>query len=117
MIAMTPGSASALETSMFLIRACGSWLRRILHDSMRGSTMSSANFVWPVHFARASTLRKGLPTTFRGFPMLLLLAIQPLSSLSSVESQRLGRVVYPRQSLVKEERGQAHLPNLRVFQS
>ena len=23
--------------------------------------MSSANFVWPTHFARASTLRKGLP--------------------------------------------------------
>src|SRR6266404_4684153 len=69
-MAITPGSASALDTSMFLIRAWGSWLRRILHDSMRGSTMSSANFVWPVHFARASTFRKGLPTTFKGFPLL-----------------------------------------------
>src|SRR2546421_4728138 len=29
--------------------------------------MSSANFVCPVHLARASTLRKGLPTTFRLF--------------------------------------------------
>src|SRR4030095_5883875 len=38
---------------------------------MRGSTMSSANFVWPTHFARASTLRNGLPMTFRSFPFLL----------------------------------------------
>src|SRR5438270_5946372 len=37
---------------------------------MRGSTMSSANFVWPVHFARASTLRKGFPTTLSGLPLL-----------------------------------------------
>src|SRR5437870_9969785 len=37
---------------------------------MRGRKMSSANFVWPVHFARASTLRNGLPTTFSGFPLL-----------------------------------------------
>src|SRR5687768_628455 len=27
--------------------------------------MSSANFVAPTHFARASTLRKGLPTTLK----------------------------------------------------
>src|SRR6185503_8320703 len=37
---------------------------------MRGRKMSSANFVWPVHLARASTLRKGLPTTFIGLPLL-----------------------------------------------
>src|SRR6266498_2813971 len=36
---------------------------------MRGRKISSANFVWPVHFARASTLRKGLPTTLRGLPL------------------------------------------------
>jgi hypothetical protein len=28
--------------------------------------------VCPVHFARASTLRKGLPTTLSGFPFLCL---------------------------------------------
>src|SRR5207248_6737733 len=33
---------------------------------MRGNTMSSAKRVCPVHFARASTLRNGLPTTFNG---------------------------------------------------
>src|SRR6266567_1952987 len=37
---------------------------------MRGRKMSSANFVWPVHFARASTLRKGFPTTLSGLPLL-----------------------------------------------
>src|ERR1044072_6456813 len=43
--------------------------------------MSSANRVWPVHLARASTLRKGLPTTFFGFPLLpLFIAINYLSS-------------------------------------
>src|SRR5947207_9208294 len=45
---------------------------------MRGKTISSANFVWPVHFARASTLRKGLPTTL-SFPLLLLLFIVKIS--------------------------------------
>src|SRR5215217_3527342 len=35
---------------------------------MRGSTMSSANLVCPVHFERASTLRKGRPTTLRALP-------------------------------------------------
>src|SRR2546421_13018800 len=39
---------------------------------MRGRKISSANFVWPVHLARASTLRKGLPTTLSGFPWLPL---------------------------------------------
>src|ERR1041385_2287839 len=34
--------------------------------------MSSANFVCPVHFARASTLRKGLPTTFNGLPLFCI---------------------------------------------
>src|SRR5438132_6590223 len=51
---------------MLLIMACGSCVRRILQESIRGRKMSSANFVWPVHLARASTLRNGLPTTFSG---------------------------------------------------
>src|ERR1041384_554473 len=33
---------------------------------MRGNTMSSAKRVCPVHLARASTLRNGLPTTCNG---------------------------------------------------
>src|SRR6185295_12459517 len=99
---------------MFLMMACGSWLRRILQNSMRGSTMSSANFVWPVHLARASTLRNGLPTTLRGLPFLeLLLAIRFPMNLELNQSHRPGRVVYPRLSLVAVERGQAHLPDLK----
>src|SRR5690349_21479560 len=39
---------------------------------MRGNAMSSAKRVWPLHFARASTLRKGLPTTLFGLPLLPL---------------------------------------------
>src|SRR5688572_22280498 len=66
MTAKTPGNASALEASMLLINACGTCERSILQNNIRGSTMSSANFVWPTHFARASTLRKGLPITFNG---------------------------------------------------
>src|ERR1041384_2439172 len=34
---------------------------------MRGRLMSSANFVAPTHFERASTLRKGRPTTLISF--------------------------------------------------
>src|ERR1051325_854609 len=63
----TPGKASAFEVSMLLMSACCSWLRRSLQKSMRGRTMSSANLVCPVHLLRASTLRKGLPTTCSGF--------------------------------------------------
>src|SRR5688500_6410846 len=75
--ATTPGSARALEKSMLLIIAWGRWLRRILQANMRGKTMSSANFVCPTHLARASTLRKGLPTKFSGLPFLLMLFFQP----------------------------------------
>src|SRR6185436_9485721 len=56
--AKTPGNASAFDTSTLLINAWGRCERRILQNNMRGSTMSSANFVCPTHFARASTLRK-----------------------------------------------------------
>src|SRR5690242_17904338 len=62
--AKTPGRASAFEASIRLINACGTCDRSSLLYNMRGNTMSSANFVWPTHFARASTLRNGLPTTF-----------------------------------------------------
>src|SRR5436305_5345118 len=41
---------------------------------MRGRKMSSANFVWPVHLARASTLRNGLPTTLSDFPLSFAIA-------------------------------------------
>src|SRR5437763_8829919 len=39
---------------------------------MRGKLMSSAKRVWPLHLARASTLRNGLPMTLRGLPWLPL---------------------------------------------
>src|SRR6185295_18068520 len=42
---------------------------------MRGSAMSSANSVCPVHLARASTLRNGLPTTLRSFRSLRVAAL------------------------------------------
>src|SRR6202011_3561765 len=45
------------------MRAWGSLLLSILAKSIRGSEMSSANRVWPVHLARASTFRRGFPIT------------------------------------------------------
>src|SRR6266550_812150 len=55
---------------------------------MRGKTMSSANFVWPVHFARASTLRKGLPTTLKGFASFSLLLINQISHKKAQKAQK-----------------------------
>src|SRR5438874_11961220 len=55
---------------------------------MRGRKMSSANFVWPVHFARASTLRKGLPTTFKGFSLFSLLLINQVSHKKAQKTQK-----------------------------
>src|SRR3989442_3002216 len=55
---------------------------------MRGRKMSSANFVWPVHFARASTLRKGLPTTFKGFALFSLLLINQISHKKAQKAQK-----------------------------
>src|SRR6185436_15929683 len=110
---------------MFLINACGSWLRRILQKSMRGSTMSSANFVWPVHFARASTLRKGLPTTLSDLPLWFpFFAIQlqilinhsipvqqPQARQSQGQEGGLAAAALEIES-PEGERGRAHLPNL-----
>src|SRR5919109_16017 len=55
------------------MRACGTVLRKSLVCSMRGSTMSSAYFVSPVHLDVTSTLRKGFPTTRRPAPPAPLL--------------------------------------------
>src|SRR5688572_20053094 len=68
----TPGKEAALEESIEIILACGCGLRSSRMCSIRGSTMSSANRVWPVTLARPSTRRRGLPRTFiapsgRGF--------------------------------------------------
>src|SRR5262249_50015014 len=80
----------ALDTSMLFIRACGTGLRNSLANSMRGRMMSSANLVWPVHFDRASTFRKGLPITLYGFPFLSLLSLILLKCpLSVVRCQLL----------------------------
>src|SRR2546427_4426971 len=46
------------------MRAWGRGDRRNVQWSVRGSTMSSAKRVWPVPLARASTRRRGFPTTF-----------------------------------------------------
>src|SRR5205085_6431843 len=56
---------------------------------MRGKLMSSAKRVWPVHLARASTLRNGLPMTWRGLPLLpLFIAIDDfLSRLGLLAAQ------------------------------
>src|SRR5437016_12486970 len=48
---------------MLMVRACGTVLRSSLVCSIRGSTRSSAYFSSPMHFAFASTLMSGFPTT------------------------------------------------------
>src|SRR5215813_10669340 len=65
--AWTPAYAFAFETSILMMRACGTVLRRSLVWSIRGSTRSSAYFSSPMHFALASTLIKGFPTTRKPF--------------------------------------------------
>src|SRR6266446_3704321 len=45
------------------MRACGCGERSSLQCAMRGRKISSAKRVWPVTFARASTLRRGTPIT------------------------------------------------------
>src|SRR5439155_17728291 len=45
------------------MRACGTVLRKSFVCSMRGRKRSSAYFSSPMHFALASTLTKGFPTT------------------------------------------------------
>src|SRR2546423_116215 len=59
--AWTPSSCFAAVTSIETMRACGSVLRSNLQYSIRGNARSSANFVTPVTFATASTLRSAFP--------------------------------------------------------
>src|SRR5215471_14874726 len=47
--------------------ACGTVLRKSLVCSIRGRARSSAYFNSPMHFALASTLMKGFPTTRKSF--------------------------------------------------
>ncbi len=65
MTALTPSSASALDVSIRVIRACGSVLRRRRAYSIRGRRTSSAKRVLPVTLAVASTFRSGRPMTRR----------------------------------------------------
>src|ERR1700682_3143881 len=58
---MTPGRCSALETSIFRIRACATWLRRNAACSMAGSSRSSMNKAWPVRSLRSSLRLIGSP--------------------------------------------------------
>src|SRR5262245_48169520 len=53
--------------------ACGTVLRKSLVCSIRGSTRSSAYFNSPMHFALASTLMNGFPTTRKPFRLPSLL--------------------------------------------
>src|SRR5437867_8041688 len=61
--ALTPGRAAALDVSIETMRAWGWGLRSSLAKSIRGRNRSSANFVTPVTFGVASTLRWAFPTT------------------------------------------------------
>src|SRR5689334_1626299 len=64
----TPAYATARETSIDSMNACGCGERSSFMCSMRGSTTSSAKRVSPVTLARPSTRRRGLPMTFIGHP-------------------------------------------------
>src|SRR6266850_3208613 len=68
-IARTPGIFSAFELSMRTMRACGTGALCSLQNSIRGRTMSSANFVTPAHLERPSTFRTDDPTTRRARPL------------------------------------------------
>src|SRR5881396_3867399 len=59
--ACTPSRRVAAETSIETIRAWACELRSSLQYSIRGKARSSANFVVPVTFATASTLRCAFP--------------------------------------------------------
>src|SRR5438093_4519492 len=48
---------------MLTMRACGTVLRKSFVCSMRGRNKSSAYFSSPIHFALASSLTNGFPTT------------------------------------------------------
>ena len=61
--AITPGCASARDTSMPLMRAWACGERRIFANSMRGNTRSSAKTAMPVTFLRPSILRLRFPMT------------------------------------------------------
>src|SRR5439155_20464973 len=63
--ASTPGILSAFDVSILTMRACGTGERCSLQKTIRGRTMSSANFVTPAHLERPSTLRTAEPTTRR----------------------------------------------------
>src|SRR6266545_620905 len=61
--ACTPSRRAAGEASIETMRAWGWVLRSSLQYSIRGKARSSANFVVPVTFATASTLRCAFPMT------------------------------------------------------
>src|SRR6266446_1418245 len=63
--ASTPGIFPAFEVSIRTMRACGTGERCSLQNTIRGRTMSSANFVTPAHLEGPSTLRTAEPTTRR----------------------------------------------------
>src|SRR5712672_1934786 len=62
--AFTPGSASALATSIDMIRACAYGLRLILPHSMPGIFMSAPKLARPVTLSTPSGRIGRVPTTF-----------------------------------------------------
>src|SRR5256885_13412403 len=64
--ARTPSTARALETSMAVMRACGTVERNSFMYSMPGIAKSSAKRVSPVTLPSASTRRSGFPSTPKG---------------------------------------------------
>jgi len=64
-----PGDAAylilsgAAEVSIDTMRAWGCGLRSSLHQSIRGSTMSSAKSVWPATLPGASVFGRAVPMT------------------------------------------------------
>ena len=63
--AFTPGSFSALEVSIYTIRACACGLRLTLAHSMPGSAISAPNCARPVTLSTPSGRIGRVPTTFR----------------------------------------------------
>src|SRR3989442_180448 len=83
--ARTPGIFAAFEVSTRMMRACGTGDRCSLQKTIRGRTMSSANFVTPAHFDRPSTLGTAVPTTRRARPFPGRSPVPPPLDLPAME--------------------------------
>src|SRR5437764_2188597 len=87
--ARTPSTASALETSMAAMRACGTVERESLRYSMPGIAKSSAKRVSPVTLPSASTRRSGFPSTLKGRGSLPAIGRSPVDGGKKRRRSRL----------------------------